>query len=139
MQYKWPGNIRELDNVAFYISFMADSIVIPDHLPDYILSMQESFAWELDVLVRKGNWEKYQEVLEVIADFEALNMGSGRKSIEECLNNKGICLTEGEIRKVLNTLNEIELIKTGIGRRGSEITFKGKEFLKWLKKRKEEL
>lgn len=137
MEYRWPGNIRELDNVAFYISLMADRIVKPDNLPDYILTVQESFEWELNVLARKGNWEKCQEILKVIADFESLNMGSGRKSIEEALNNKGTCLTEGEIRRVLTIMNELELIKTGIGRRGSEITFKGKNFLKWLKNREE--
>lgn len=137
MQYRWPGNIRELDNVAFYISFMADSIVKPDNLPYYILTVQESFEWELNVLASRGNWEKCQEVLKVIADFESLDIGAGRKSIEEFLNNKGVCLTEGEIRRVLTILNEIELIKSGIGRRGSEITFKGKAFLKWLKNREE--
>ena len=137
MDYRWPGNIRELDNVAFYISLMADRIVKPDHLPDYIRNVQESFEWELNVLARKGNWEKCQEILKVIADFESLNMGSGRKSIEEALNNKGGTLTEGEIRRIMTILNELELIKTAIGRRGSEITVKGKEFLKWLKNREE--
>jgi transcriptional regulator with PAS, ATPase and Fis domain len=135
MKYRWPGNVRELDNVACYISFTADSVVKPDHLPHYMLNVKEDFQWEFNVLASGGDLEKCREVLQMIADFDSVDRGAGRKSIEVFLNKKGVCLTEGEIRRVLTLLNEFELIRTGIGRRGSEITMKGKVFLKWLKNR----
>ncbi|WP_346353346.1 sigma-54 interaction domain-containing protein [Azotosporobacter soli] len=132
MKYRWPGNIRELDNVASYLSFMAESMVKGDDLPYYILQSEENYEQELQVLTAKGLWDKGRDVLQVIADFGALDMGAGRKSIDEALKNRGIRLTEGEIRRELALLGELELIKTSIGRRGSEITFKGKSFLNWV-------
>ncbi|WP_285719679.1 sigma 54-interacting transcriptional regulator [Pelosinus sp. IPA-1] len=135
MQYGWTGNIRELNNVAAYISFMTDNIVRPDHLPCYIFDIQEDFERDFNVLAIRGDLENCQAVLKVIADFDSLDMGAGRKSIEDFLNNTGVHLSQGEIRRVLNVLNGCELITSGIGRKGSEITLKGKYFLKWLKNR----
>jgi len=135
-QYKWPGNIRELSSVASYISFMAaDTVVTSDMLPYYILDSQESFEWESSVLISRCGIAKAREVLSVIAEFESLGMGAGRKTIEEALAVRGLRMTEGEIRGLLTLLNEIGLIHSSVGRRGSEITAKGKLFIKWLKNR----
>jgi len=44
-------------------------------------------------------------------------------------------ITEGEVRKILSTLNELQLITSSIGRKGSEITDKGLKFLNRLENR----
>jgi transcriptional regulator with PAS, ATPase and Fis domain len=135
LQYKWPGNIRELENVASYLSYMANAFVEPRHLPHDIINCQESFDWEFNVLVSKCYWEKSLQVLSIVAEFNALDKGAGRKSIEETLANKNVVLREGEIRRILALLAELEFIHSGIGRRGSEITFKGKSLLNWSRNR----
>ena len=135
MKYKWPGNIRELNNVASYISFIADKIIKPDHLPCYLFDVQEDFEREFNVLSCTGDLEVCRKVLEVIDDFASLDKGVGRKNIVEFLKKEKVHLQEGEIRRVLNILNECGLVSSGIGRRGSEITLKGKSFLNWLKNR----
>ena len=133
LKYDWPGNIRELNNVAAYISFMANDKVGQESLPYYIFKMEENFEQELKILESRGILEKCQMVLGTIADFNSHDMGVGRKRIEEATNNQGILLNEGEIRRILSILSEWEFIESGIGRRGSEITMRGRLFLKWLK------
>jgi transcriptional regulator with PAS, ATPase and Fis domain len=36
LRYPWPGNIRELSNVASYLSFMTPALVTPETLPYYL-------------------------------------------------------------------------------------------------------
>jgi sigma-54 dependent transcriptional regulator, acetoin dehydrogenase operon transcriptional activator AcoR len=135
MKYGWPGNIRELNNVAAYISFITDNIVRPEDLPCYIFDIQEDFEHEFNLLVVRDDLENCQMILKVIAEFDSLDMGVGRKNIADFLSNTGVHLSEGEIRRILNVLNGCELIISVIGRTGSKITLKGKKFLKWLKNR----
>ncbi|WP_443110728.1 hypothetical protein [Caloramator sp. mosi_1] len=38
LNYKWPGNIRELQNIASYLNVMGFEIVTLNDLPQYILN-----------------------------------------------------------------------------------------------------
>jgi sigma-54 dependent transcriptional regulator, acetoin dehydrogenase operon transcriptional activator AcoR len=135
LRYRWPGNIRELGNVASYVSFMADERVNLENLPHTLLSDRESFEREASALETRSSLERAEAVMQVLEDFEARDQGAGRKSVEEALGNRGVRMTEGEVRGIMSLLNTLELVHSGVGRRGSELTPRGKLFLNWLKNR----
>ena len=137
VQYEWPGNIRELYNAAAYISFMGENTVELEHLPAYLLQHKQDFEELLGTLRQQDATLNCQFVLAALAKLSSLNVGAGRKSICEFLARSGISLTEGEIRRILIELNEEQLIHSGVGRHGSQISTKGKEFLGWLENRSE--
>ena len=47
--------------------------------------------------------------MKIIEDKNLLNMGVGRKNIEETLKCSGEVITEAEIRRILSILNELSL------------------------------
>ena len=138
INYNWPGNIRELQNVASYIELMSDDEVAVDNLPFYMLHRKIDFEREIRVIERKCSLITAIEIIKIIEDRNLLNMGVGRKNIEETLKGRGEVITEAEIRRILSILNEVSLVTSNVGRKGSELTIKGKNFIKWVKNRIEE-
>ena len=51
--------------------------------------------------------------------------GAGRKSLGDTLVDQGFGYTECEVRSILRALKEAGLVRSNIGRRGSELTGKG--------------
>jgi transcriptional regulator with GAF, ATPase, and Fis domain len=135
LRYSWPGNIRELGNVASYVSFTTESQLSPQTLPHYILSDHASLESDAVVIKARGGLDRSRAVLEVLEELEALHLRAGRKSLEEALSSRGASLSEAEVRAVLSLLNELTLVRSGLGRRGSELTLRGKLFLNWLRNR----
>lgn len=138
LNYNWPGNIRELQNVTSYIELMSDEEVTTDNLPFYMLHRKIDFDRELRVIEKKCSIVTAIEIIKIIEDRNLLNMGVGRKNIEETLKGRGKVITEAEIRRILSVLNEVSLVTSNVGRKGSELTIKGKNFIKWVKNRIEE-
>ncbi|HWQ09360.1 MAG TPA: sigma 54-interacting transcriptional regulator, partial [Holophaga sp.] len=118
--YAWPGNIRELANVASYLSFMAGAAVGLEALPYYLLDASEEGAGPALGCGR----EQAREVLQALAQHEG---GAGRKNLGEALGHR---FSEGEVRGILRALQEAGLVRSRIGRRGSELTAAGRAFLK---------
>lgn len=59
--------------------------------------------------------------------------GIGRVTLMESLKRKNVILAEGKIKRVLNILNSVGMVKSHVGRGGSSITDKGIEFLTYVK------
>lgn len=135
LNYAWPGNIRELKNAADYIELMSKEEVKIENIPFYILNCNIDYKREYDYLNDKCNVESALEILEIIEEKNSNNMGVGRKSIEEALKNRCRSITEAEVRRILTLLNDLGIITSSLGRRGSEITIKGRNFKKWIKNR----
>lgn len=138
LNYDWPGNIRELQNVASYIELMSEEEVVVDNLPFYMLNSKIDFESELRVIEKKCSLITAIEIMRIIEDRNLMNAGVGRKNIEEILKGRGEVITEAEIRRILSILNDLSLITSNVGRKGSELTIKGKNFIKWVKNRIEE-
>lgn len=50
LEYSWPGNIRELENVVHYaVTFSEDGEILPVHLPDSVRMGRSPFAAKPDV------------------------------------------------------------------------------------------
>ncbi|MEQ8197565.1 MAG: sigma 54-interacting transcriptional regulator [Clostridiaceae bacterium] len=135
LKYNWPGNIRELQNVASYIELMCDKEVSIENIPHYIINSRSNFDEEFNIIKGKLDVSAVIEVMEVIRQKKYSNVRVGRKNIEETLRSYGIIKSEGEIRSILTVLNNLGFIVSNKGRRGSELTAMGLSFLKWVKNR----
>ncbi|AKN30601.1 ATPase AAA [Clostridium carboxidivorans P7] len=135
LNYRWPGNVRELQNVAAYIELMSDSTVNLENLPFYILNKNMDFERELQMINSKCNLNNAVEIIKIVEEKNHLNEGVGRKNIEAILKERYISVTEAEVRRILTILNGLNLITSSVGRKGSEITVKGKKFIEWVKNR----
>lgn len=63
--YSWPGNVRELENVSKRIlAFTDSSIILPEHLPDYIISQSR----QLDFSSIYSLEETEKQVIERVLD-----------------------------------------------------------------------
>lgn len=131
--YNWPGNIRELRNVAMYINTMAmgNEVLVSD-LPHNIKNVKKDYNKELEYLRNKTCIEKTVEVMKCIRNNNVINKSSGRTSILKDLQEDNTLISEGEIRHILEVLKGIDLIVSSSGRKGSELSIKGLEILKIL-------
>lgn len=139
INYTWPGNIRELINITQYISTLSESQKIDiSSLPYYMEThfqapapdgQSQQFKKEIFTVKQKTDFQSSLEVLEALKSLNEIEKTAGRKHIGEVLGDRGIFLSENDLRKILETLNQINLIFTKKGRGGSFITEKGKNFL----------
>ncbi|WP_029453547.1 sigma-54 interaction domain-containing protein [Clostridium algidicarnis] len=127
--YGWPGNIRELQNVASYISLMCDDKVEVKNLPSTLDYKEKNCNYEKEILKSSCDFETAIEFLNLINSFNKLEKNIGRVAIINILKERGLEISEGEAKKILETLKDLELINSYVGRKGSKITKKGYNFL----------
>ncbi|WP_075363926.1 sigma-54 interaction domain-containing protein [Desulfosporosinus metallidurans] len=131
LNYNWPGNIRELENVASYIALMNEEKATLDKLPYYLLLQKNSFEKELTVIEGSFSITKGLEIIKMVDQCKSI----GRKSIENSLRGFDINTSESEIRRILLCLNSLGIVSSNVGRKGTEITAYGKAFMKWIENR----
>ncbi len=120
LSYDYPGNIKELINLAQYFSSMYGAHpLILSQLPSYIRDSLTPARDNPGSLTRK--------VLAIIRDMPK----SGRASIQKALAETGAGITDGKLRGLLKELADQELILVHRTKGGCEITELG---LAWLMK-----
>jgi transcriptional regulator with PAS, ATPase and Fis domain len=134
-RYPWPGNIRELGNVANHITLMADNPVTVRALPAYLMAGGGSFETERAVLRSRCGVDRALAVLGVLERLAAQGLNAGRGSIRAALEDGGAALSEGAVRGVLQVLVELGFVRSRVGREGSELTPEGQAFVNWSKNR----
>jgi len=125
LNYNWPGNIRELKNVASYFKLLG-------FFPAYIYNHNSI------VLNNNGTYNiaPYDDtaiqmlILKIIKDATQSFNGIGRTTIHMKLSELNIHIGEGRLRKIIKYLESQGLIKVNKGRTGTQITEKGLEVLK---------
>jgi transcriptional regulator with PAS, ATPase and Fis domain len=132
LRYAWPGNVRELGNVANHICMMGINPVTAQALPAYLLDWTENFAEEEEILRARCGLERGRAVLSVLREYGQSGRKAGRNAIKDALQDKEQALSEAEVRGVLQVLDEIGLVRSGLGRQGTELSSRGMQFLKWL-------
>jgi len=129
-RYTWPGNIRELANVASHISFMTEAgPVSAEELPCYLQDEPGTSGWSRDAAAPEAGPNRPRAVLEALLACPDRDRGLGRKAIRSALAERGLLLSEGEIRGLLVHLGGMGLVRSRIGRRGTQLTEKGRAFL----------
>jgi len=160
LNYNWPGNMRELVNLARYL----DAICISDTVDIEVLPVDLKKHWNKQMNISddrsiKANEIQYDnindsykmnvkkismsqniddkrlklELLKVVSKYSENGLGIGRQLMLKVLDENDILVSESKIKKMLNELKCDELIFSGKGRSGSYITEKGNDFLNGAK------
>ena len=149
--YSWPGNIRELHNVAEYFSYTGQEVIRPEDLPPTFLRGREmtgpdwhgaarqksgrNAAWreEPEACSQEGQKERSMEfwfVLEQLCRAAREGRLIGRESILAAAREAVFPLSQKEVRGLLEEMEREGLAKIGRGRGGSRVTPAGMELWK---------
>ena len=150
MNYSWPGNIRELQNIIRYISHLVpkEEVASCDHLPGYLLKSEPPHIPQPDLRdISTQDWktviaelrnqnllDHVTAILQEINCVSAINKSIGRRSLVKRLNKRDQPLSEHAIRTCLNFLNSLGMIHSGVTRQGCRITENGVKFIHMLAK-----
>jgi transcriptional regulator with PAS, ATPase and Fis domain len=135
LRYGWPGNIRELGNVANHITLMAVDPVTISALPSYLVGRTQTFEAEEEILQTRCGLERALDVLAVLDQYADHGRKAGRNSIKDALRNQQRPLSEAEVRSVLQVLGELGFVRSSVGRQGTELSAQGHQFFNWLSNR----
>ena len=144
LKYDWPGNMRELRNVAdyMYYSFVGDNRVGIDNIPGYLkkqlqvnlgVGRNESLSKIVTTLQKAGDLEEIQAALAIF--YSDGNVG--RTRLVERMTQQGLKFTENKAKKYLRLLESLELVVVGKTRQGSSLTGFGRELHCFLSAPKE--
>ena len=144
LKYDWPGNMRELRNVAdyMYYSFVGDNRVGIDNIPGYLKKQlqvnlgsggNESLVKIVSTLQKAGDLEEIQAALAIFYADGSL----GRTRLVERMAQQGLQFTENKAKKYLRLLESLGLVVVGKTRQGSSLTGFGRELHCFLSAPKE--
>lgn len=125
--YDWHGNVRELKNTIKYMLAIKEnsSRITTSDLPDahffQEIPPKESEKCELDYHL--------EVVLQTIYEINKEGINAGRNIITQRLNQQNIKLTENQVRKRIQMLQQKDLLFVYKGKRGTVLTEKGRKFL----------
>lgn len=125
-QYDWPGNIRELINCCEYVIQMEDRFSL-ETLPYYIRDRMSADVPKGPAVPTRD--QDRLAVLAVIQDHDRNHVKSGRRTISDALQERGIHRTEGEVRSLLRGLCDDGLVEVSKGRAGTRLSEKGRNLL----------
>lgn len=140
LRYDWPGNQRELINLAEYIciSTRGAGTVRLEHLPRGLVEAPSARAEDG---MHDGREAMLGEILHrssITADVvrslllilrDRRGVPTGRKSMIRELAARDHVLSEGRMKRLLHTLKAMELIQVGATKQGSTLSPKGEAFL----------
>lgn len=140
LNHSWKGNVRELSNYVEYIVNLDLKEVDVRDLPFEFENSEESLAGENQSIrafttISGGNLKKYLFVLEELQKGFLERRRLGRRSISQIAWEKGLFLSEQEIRSIILSLEKNSLVEVYPGKGGTVITELGRETLKYFLKK----
>ncbi len=121
--YRWPGNIRELDNCIEYMLSVSDNTIGLAHLPPHIL---KALAIKITLDLQPGSlMPDASAVLQAIGHLAETGENTGRRSITGFLKERGMELGENRVRRILRTMRNQGYVFVGPGRSGTVLTPEG--------------
>jgi transcriptional regulator with PAS, ATPase and Fis domain len=129
LNHSWEGNIRELKNYVEYLANLRKQIIYPKDLPfdtdlynrsNYDLKSEEKKI--IDRVMVNGNVSDYIFILQILHEGYLNRRRVGRRSISSAADERGIYLSEQEIRKMLLKLEIYGMVIINKGRGGTKIT-----------------
>jgi transcriptional regulator with PAS, ATPase and Fis domain len=149
LDYPWPGNIRELQNVVRYLcNVMAPrEVATRRHLPPYLAKSApgtsvvkppagpvaaKNFATVTSGLAQRHLQTPVALILREMQQTSALNSGIGRQRLLQRVRETDATMSEHRVRTCMTILERLEFITSGMTRQGSRITREGEAFLSFL-------
>ncbi|MFA1794433.1 sigma-54-dependent transcriptional regulator [Bacillus velezensis] len=135
-RHTFNGNIRELQNAAYYMAAAASgSTIYPDDVPLYIKNSQKAkTAKKKEKRLTLMEKEEFLFILESIKDLNTKGESASRRSISELSENSTMTLSPQQVRNRLDYLEKMNYVTKGRGRAGTKITLEGLSFLQSLQK-----
>ena len=154
--YAWPGNIREVRNLAEYLDSQEERFITIESLPSSITKNPARTTFRnnscesektmrvadvpallhtqnLDFILFEGrNLSIHKAILQHLKSISANGQKIGRLQLEMTLQSEGFSYSETEIRNCLRKLSEAGYVKSKRGPGGSNILPKGEALLKDL-------
>ncbi|WP_316571437.1 sigma 54-interacting transcriptional regulator [Neobacillus sp. YIM B06451] len=144
INYDWPGNVTELYNAITYLLFLDDGPIRVDHLPLSIrfqdrsgslissLKPQQNFDEVIRKIESHGFLEESVQIMRIFLEGKKTRSSYGRATVKNLLAQKGMILSEQQLRMRMEILHKLGLLIVRQGRAGSTISRKGEEFLSFL-------
>lgn len=126
VKHKWKGNVRELQNCIQYMAYMGeDLLTIQDLPPDFHNTVDNEYS-AAEVHVEE---DLLQEELKTAREImKCLKQKSGgRRYLHKVIKQRGMKISEYEIRKNMDILYNQGYLDYGKGRSGACLTEKGKK------------
>ncbi len=129
-RYHWDGNVRELSNLVEYLSMTGESLVDFEDLPGTFRMETPAVSAPLPASAEsfqkasRGREEGFRFLLCALGEQEG---GIGRGRLCQLARERGLSLSEQEIRDMLRVLNKLGLASVSRGRGGSRLTVSGRE------------
>ncbi len=111
INYKWPGNIRELKNCIEYIIFMGDKILTTNDLPPTI-SVTNNRIIESNEYNENNLGELFSDEKEIVNKILEIckHRNIGRRGLHSLLVEYGYNISEYKTRQILGYLKDKNLI-----------------------------
>lgn len=137
--YPWPGNIRELENLIYYLdSIVEKQIVTVEDLPEELTkqSIVDNKQKEIELkelstgILPLEKIHEYIHILKILQYANSLNIRIGRNRIADILMSKGVYLSSEQVRTKLKELEKLGLVNIGTTKQGTRINQRGINFIK---------
>lgn len=140
MEYSWPGNVRELKNYVEYFSNLGKKYIDINDLPfvekKYNMTVHdeqpEDNKIDHEFFKNTNNPDDYIVILKLLDKSYKEHIRLGRRSLAKMIMDKGIFLSEQEIRSMLLRMESYGLVEIKKGRAGTTITREGQHILEQI-------
>jgi PAS domain S-box-containing protein len=137
VNYDWPGNVRELASVVQYMITVMDNTIITLHdLPEQFHRMEPSVKLNehLVQLTKEGDLVDFHTILSSLLEAMKERKSMGRGKIVSYAKEKGVLLSDQQVRRRMETLRDLGFIQCGTKGQGSRISQLGMNTLKVIER-----
>ncbi|ASK62516.1 Fis family transcriptional regulator [Virgibacillus phasianinus] len=135
--YSWAGNVKELYNVITYLSLLEEDPIGMEFLPFHLRARADEQKFKnievnksiISKIEKRGFLDESIKILSAFYEGKKEYISYGRNALKKQLEEKGLTLTEQQLRMRLEVLQELGLTIVRQGRAGSTISRKGEAFI----------
>jgi len=140
--YSWPGNIRELENLMYYIDSIVegDEVKLEDLPEEFITQIEgmkkveDNIIGQIDVdLLPSEKLDAYVAILKILNSTNELGVKMGRNKISKILIDNNIDLSPEQVRSRMKELERAGMVEIGNTKQGTIMSSKGRMFLESYK------
>ncbi|MGG3468536.1 sigma 54-interacting transcriptional regulator [Neobacillus pocheonensis] len=135
--YDWPGNVRELASVVQYmVTVMENNFITLHDLPEQFHRMEPTIKMDDNLLklTKEGDLVDFHTILSCLLEAMHDRKSIGRGKIVSFAKEKGVLLTEQQVRRRMETLRDLGFIQSGTKGQGSRISQMGMNTMKVMER-----